>query len=139
MTALTRLEPLLGVWTVGVEAFGIDSGRSTFEWALGGSYLLHRSVMPGPVPDSLGVIAPDDDGFTVHYFDSRGVTRLYAMTFDGTTWTQAREAEDFSPLTFRQRFTGVLEDGGQTIRARWEHDREGDWDTDFEMVYRRIS
>jgi len=30
------------------------------------------------------VIGPDaGDGYTQHYFDSRGIARLYAMTFDG--------------------------------------------------------
>ena len=30
------------------------------------------------------MIGPDaGDGYTQHYFDSRGIARLYAMTFDG--------------------------------------------------------
>src|SRR4051794_5971332 len=36
-------------------------------------------------PDGLWVIAAESDGdrYNGHYFDSRGIVRLYAMTFDG--------------------------------------------------------
>src|SRR3954470_13656521 len=59
-------------------------------------------------PDGCMAIAPDarrPGDFVQHYFDSRGVVRLYAMTFDGRTWTLTRLEPDFSPLDFRQRFT----------------------------------
>jgi hypothetical protein len=48
-------------------------------------------------------------------FDSRGTARLYAMTFDGRTWTLERTKPDFSPLDFHQRFVGSISDDGATI------------------------
>jgi hypothetical protein len=44
------------------------------------------------------------------------------MTFDGTAWTLTREQQDFTPLAFKQRFVGTVEDGGDTIRGRWDID-----------------
>jgi hypothetical protein len=93
-------------------------------------------------PDGLCVIAadPDGDGYTEHYFDSRGVVRLYAMTFDGRTWTLTREAADFTPLEFAQRYIGTLSEDGATITGRWEIKHPGqDWETDFDLNYVRAA
>jgi hypothetical protein len=86
------------------------------------------------------VIAPDGDGFRQHYFDSRGVVRLYAMTLQDGRWTLLREAADFSPLHFTQRYVGAFEDGGNTIRGRWETGQPGEaWQLDFELIYTRVA
>src|SRR3954470_7993795 len=101
-SALERLAPLVGEWRVETSLPGAEGvrARTTFEWSLGGAFLLERSSVDlAEAPDGLCVIAADavGDGYTQHYFDSRGVVRLYAMTFDGRVWTLRREAEDFSP------------------------------------------
>ncbi len=120
---------------------GAVRARSVFEWALGGRFLVERSEIELPeAPDGLCVIAADPagDGFTQHYFDSRGVVRLYAMTFDDGVWTLRREAPDFTPLEFAQRFTGRLSPDGGTITGRWEIKHPGqDWRTDFDLTYVR--
>jgi hypothetical protein len=84
--------------------------------------------------------ASGGDGYTQHYFDSRGVVRLYAMTFDGRVWTLLREAPDFTPLEFAQRFTAEVQDGGAAIRGRWETRQpdEPDWEHDFDLSYVRL-
>jgi hypothetical protein len=113
------LAPLVGEWEVramipGAAPTGVR-GRTVFEWILGGRFLLQRSGADHPdAPDGFSVIAPDGDGFRQHYFDSRGVVRLYAMTLQDGRWTLLREAADFSPLHFTQRYVGAFEDGGNT-------------------------
>ena len=89
-TRLERLEPFVGEWRIEAPAFPLaadlaDAARSTFEWTLGGAFMLQRSSVPVPeAPDGLSVIGPDaDDDYIQHYFDSRGIARVYAMTFDG--------------------------------------------------------
>jgi hypothetical protein len=142
---LARLEPLVGEWRLEAPAFPLaaelaDQARSTFEWALRGAFLVQRSTVPVPeAPDGLCVIAPDsDDGYTQHYFDSRGVVRLYAMTFDGSEWTMQRSSPDFSPLNFHQRWFGTLRADGQIIDGRWESSPDGQaWELDFELRYVR--
>lgn len=143
---LERLEPFLGDWRIDAPAFPLAPelaarARSSFTWALDGAFLLQRSSIPVPeAPDGLSLVAPaDDDGYLQHYFDSRGVARLYAMRFDGRDWTLERHAPDFSPLPFHQRWTGRFSADERTIEGRWETSSDGHtWELDFELAYRRL-
>src|SRR5688500_3460125 len=143
---LERLEPFVGEWRIDAPAFPMPPGpageaRTTFEWTLRGAYLLQRSSIPVPqAPEGMTVIGPDaGDGYTQHYFDSRGIARIYAMTFDGREWTLERHAPDFSPLPFHQRWEGTFSDG-DTIRGRWEASDDGrEWELDFELEYHRLT
>lgn len=132
------LAPLLGEWTQ--RAFGA-TGTVTFEWALGDRFLLERSSAPAPAPQSLAVIAPDEatGAYRQHYFDDRGVTRVYKMTLAGGVWTLLRDEPDFSELDFFQRYTGTFSDDGNAIDGRWEKSDDGEsWELDFELVYERV-
>jgi hypothetical protein len=141
--ALEPLEALVGEWSVEAAFPGADMGdvpgRTTFEWALGGQFLLQRGAVDHPAaPDGLMVIAPDSegDGYLQHYFDSRGVVRLYRMTLGGGIWTLTRDKPDFSPLPFAQRFTAEVR--RDTIRGAWEASEDGaNWDHDFALTYTR--
>ena len=134
---LAPLEALEGgPWDVTFRFPGLPDqevrGRTTFEWALDRRFLLQRADAEAHgAPSGLTVIAPvPEGGFLQHYFDSRGVVRLYRMTLDDTTWTLHREVADFSPLSFGQRFVGKLrgwrprdrrplgEGRGRRLRAR---------------------
>ena len=142
---MERLAPFIGAWHIDADIPGFDlgdeRGSTTFEWALGGRFVLQRSAVPHPAaPDGLCVIAADPatGGYTQHYFDSRGVVRLYEMTFDGTTLTLSRTRPDFSPLDFDQRYVGCLSADGATIDGAWESREPGqDWRRDFGLTYRR--
>lgn len=144
--ALEPLDALIGEWTTELDFPGAPPsdvrGHTVFEWTLDGRFLVQRTEIPlAEAPDSIIVVSPDHDGdgFTQHYFDSRGVVRLYAMTFRDGKWTLLRTSPDFTPLSFSQRFTGKLEDGGDTIRGRWETSRDGSsWEHDFHLIYRRV-
>jgi hypothetical protein len=117
-----------------------DSTRTTFEWTLDGAFLLQRWFVPAPeAPNGLCMIGPDpEEGYTQHYFNSRGVARLYAMTFDGREWTLERNAPDFSPLDFHQRWLGAFSADGNRIEGRWESSPDGrQWELDFELFYHR--
>jgi hypothetical protein len=149
--ALQRLTPFIGTWRPEAqfspaaqnEIVGPDhkSASATFEWTLGGQYLMQRSNAPDPAPDSLAIVSFDTDRETYvqHYFDSRGVVRVYAMTFSDGVWTLLRESPDFSPLDFSQRFTGTFSDNGDSIIGRWEISRDGSpWERDFDLSYFRV-
>ena len=143
--ALNRLEVLVGEWVVEAEFPGLEvpPGRSVFEWTLDGQFLVQRTEAPNPAPDSVAIIAvdPRTGGYTQHYYDSRGVVRLYAMTLAGGMWQLLRETPDFSPLDFRQRYRGRIGGDGDTITGAWEL-AEGDsavWERDFRLSYRRRS
>ena len=74
-TALGLLDVLVGEWTQLVSGHGDPTGTITFEWSLGERYLLQRSTLPAPFPESLAIIEYDEAAgeFRQHYFDSRGV------------------------------------------------------------------
>jgi hypothetical protein len=140
---LTILEPLVGVWIEELDLADTPPGRTTFEWGLDGQFLIQRSEVADPnVPDSLAIIAvaAEGSGYTQHYFDSRGVVRIYAMTFDGQHWTLQRTEPDFTPLTFAQRFTATFSADGNTIDAMWETTEDSaTWRKDFDLAYTRIA
>ena len=107
-----------------------------------GQFLLQRTEAPIPdAPDSLAIVAagPQTGRYTQHYYDSRGVARLYAMSFADGVWTLTRESADFSPLDFRQRFTGTFSADGNTITGAWEKSAAdgGEWEHDFVLGYHR--
>jgi hypothetical protein len=144
---LERLETFVGEWGIEAPAFPLpqelaDAARMTFEWILGGAFLLQRSSVPVPqAPDGFSVIGVDaaGDGYVQHYFDSRGIARVYAMTFDGGSWTLERHTSDFSPLPFHQRWIGTFGSDGDRIEGRWETSPDGsDWELDFELLYHRV-
>jgi len=140
------LEPFVGEWSM-VAAFKdappADAGaRVSFEWLPGGRFLVERWEVPVPeAPDGIAIIGPDPDSegnHLQHYFDSRGVARVYKMSFEGGVWKLWRDEPDFSPLDFAQRFTGTLSDDGTTIAGRWEICHDGaTWEHDFDLTYRR--
>jgi hypothetical protein len=145
--ALARLAVLVGEWRI-VPRFkdappADIGGRVVFEWMPGMRFLIQRWEVPVPeAPDGLAVIGadPESDGsFLQHYFDSRGVARVYKMSFDDGIWQLRRESPDFSPLDFAQRYTGTLSDDGTTISGSWEICHDGrTWEHDFDLTYIKV-
>jgi hypothetical protein len=143
--AMDRLSPFVGEWDLETSLGppGSIRARTVFEWALGGQFLLQRAEVEHPqAPDGLMVIAfePQTQGFVQHYFDSRGVVRVYSMGFEDGTWTLRRDAADFTPLDFAQRFVGEFSEDGARIHGRWETmatDRST-WEHDFDLTYVKV-
>jgi hypothetical protein len=113
-----------------------------FEWMKGRRLLVERTAISAPAfPDSLAIIAfdPATKAYTQRSFDSRGVVRLYAMTFGDGSWTLLRTSPDFSPLDSSQRFTGTFSEDGDTVRGTRETSGDGSsWTKDFDLTYVRI-
>ena len=116
-------------------------GTGVFEWLKGKRLLVQRSTMPGSlVPDGVEIVVvpPRGTRYVQHYFDSRGVARLYQMTFRRRVWTLQRDTADFSPLDFHQRFVGRVSADGNTIAGEWQTSDDGTaWTKDFDLIYRR--
>jgi hypothetical protein len=148
--ALEALDMFVGEWTVAASfpagappalAGRFVAGRARFEWTLGGRFLAQRVQIDKPdAPDSSAIIGADPDGgaYTQHYFDSRGVARVYAMTLDAGVWTLLRDKPDFTPLRFSQRFTGTFSDDETTIAGCWERTEGSSWQHDFGLTYTRV-
>lgn len=112
-----------------------------------GAFIVLRTVgEPAEVPDSVSVIGGASDGEPqpMHYFDSRGVKRMFVTTVEGSTWTIWRApGEDWNGPDgpgFNQRFIGQISADGNTIDGRWERGmgQAGDeWEIDFPLTYVR--
>jgi hypothetical protein len=144
------LTPLVGEWSLAMVMPGTDvpdelpdvGARVVFEWMGDRAFLLECWTVPVPeAPDGLALIGWDEGRgtFLQHYFDERGVARVYEMSLDGGVWRLERTEPDFSPLAFSQRFTGTFADDGGRIDGTWEiaHDHVT-WEKDFDLIYTRI-
>jgi hypothetical protein len=140
---MKQLEPFVGEWRLEAAFPDAPTGRVTFEWLPGERFLVERWEVPVPeAPDGIAMIGANaqGDGYLQHYFDSRGVARVYQMSFEDRDWKLWRDVADFSPLDFKQRFIGTLSGDGATITGRWEICHDGStWEHDFELTYRRVT
>jgi hypothetical protein len=141
---------LVGHWTTEAthpEMPGtVISGSSHFEWLEGERFLIFRSHYDHPdIPDAISIIG-DTDGFHMHYFDSRGVHRLFELTMSDDGWAVAMgrhsPADSFasSDAPFSQRLTYTFEHEDQTMSGRGQLSFDDvNWDDDLEITYRRTS
>jgi hypothetical protein len=147
-SALERLAVFVGEWSMVAEFENVppaDVGaRVVFDWMPGKRFLIQRWEIPAPeAPDGIAIIGtdPDSEGdFLQHYFDSRGVARVYKMSLSDKVWKLWRDSPDFSPLDFSQRYTGTFTDDGKTISGAWEICHDGTtWEHDFDLTYTKAS
>ena len=151
---VARLEPFVGAWRIETSLPEAQPGRATFEWMPGQRFLVERWGFPptapegveavdgGGIPVGIAIIGPDPDGegFLQHYFDSRGVARVYRMSLADGVWKLWRNSPDFSPADFSQRFEGSFNEDGLTIECRWEISHDGErWEHDFDLTYTKLS
>ena len=138
----SRLEPLqalTGTWTTeGVHPMipaTVIHGRATFEWLDGGRFLIWRAHYDHPdIPDAVAITGVTAGELSMHYFDSRGVYRVYSVSTGPGIWRFWRDGPGFS-----QRFTGTFSDGGNTITGHGQLSRDGaTWDDDLALTYRKV-
>jgi len=138
---MDNLDVLVGEWSMGVpfnpDQQIVEGGRVTFEWLSEGSYLVQRwEIDYEQAPDGIAVIGPDESGEKLcqHYFDTRGIARVYEMSLSDGVWKLWRNWPGFS-----QRFTGTFTDDGRTIEGAWEKCLDGTtWEHDFDLVYTKV-
>ena len=137
---LGALRALVGDWVVGDPAAPV--GRTSFSWLEGERFLVLRWTIDIPgAPDGIAVagVDPASRELVQHYFDSRGVARLYRMTLEDNVWTLWRSDPDFS-----QRFTGTISPDGARITGAWEigppnaAPDDGSFAHDFDLVYTKV-
>jgi hypothetical protein len=153
--ALQQLNQLVGTWTT--EATHPASpglvvhGTVEMTWLEGERFLIHRARTDHPqFPDSISIIGIMDrdrvedarttdsklaaaPSLCMHYYDSRGVYRVYDMSIDESVWRLWCNAPGFS-----QRFTGSVAHDGNTVTGRWELSQDDvNWANHLETTYRR--
>lgn len=72
------------------------------------------------------------EDYTVLYNDSRGISRVYNMSYKNNVWKMWRDNPEFM-----QRFEGKVNLDNKTIEAYWENSSDGDknWHHDFDMLF----
>ena len=136
---MDEFNALVGEWTTEAThpAFPdtVVHGHAAFEWLEGRQFLINRARNEHPdFPDSISVIGPTDEGIAMHYFDSRGVHRIYMASFDEGVLRLSRDAPGFS-----QRFEGAFAEDGSTITGLWKlSEDDSTWNDDLAITYRRV-
>lgn len=142
---LKSLDVFVGDWDTEVsrasflpDPSGTVIGHATVDWFEQGAFLvIHQGVIqqgekPAP-PFSTWLIGRDESSemYKVLYFDTRGVSRIYEMSFNDDVWKMWRNDPGFS-----QRFTGTFSKDGKSISAQWEKSSDGEtWEHDFDLTY----
>jgi hypothetical protein len=136
---LEAFSVLIGEWTTEATHPAYEGvvvpGRSQFEWLEGQRFLILRARAEHPdFPDSISIIGATDD-LQMHYFDSRGVHRIYEMSLRDGVLRIWRDAPGFS-----QRFTGTIADDGKGMAGVWELSTDDStWAADLEIDYKRVA
>lgn len=74
-----------------------------------------------------------DGELLYHYYDSRGVYRVYETSMGDGVWQLSRDAAGFD-----QRMTATLEDEGRTIAWVGQMRRDdSEWEDDLALTLRR--
>ena len=112
-------------------------GSAEIEWLEGQRFLIVRATNEHPdFPDSISILG-DTDGLKSHYFDSRGVHRVYELGVHDNAWEISRHmrADDEA---FSQRLTVTFDEGDESMEGRSaiSHDNET-WEDDLQITYRR--
>ena len=114
------------------------SGAAEVEWLEGERFLIFRAHNDHPdFPDSIAIIG-DTDGLRMHYFDARGVHRIYEMRVTDDGWEIARDAARRDAPEFSQRLTVTFEGDDNTMagRSKLSFD-DKTWQDDLQITYRR--
>jgi len=148
------LEKLVGTWSTEMTHPAMEGvvvhGSMLAEWLEGKRFLIQRARTDhADFPDSVSILGSTEQDrvepgagragpaseprLTMHYFDSRGVFRVYEAALEPNVWRLWRMAPGFS-----QRFTGTFADGGNSIIGLWQVNEDGEhWVDDVRITYRR--
>ena len=128
------LDRLLGTWHFTMTHTALAepvSGRQRYERVLNEAFvMLHWTYDHPDFPDAIALL----DEHTYHYFDVRGVTRVFELTINDSGWSMIRRDEDFWQRSAgRFRGTGSIDSTGEK-----SFDEGTTWQHDFSMSYTRI-
>ena len=133
-------QPLVGTWAI--EATHpqlpgtVVTGQATFQWLEDQRFLIQRSHYDHPeFPDAVAVTGIVDGKPSMHYFDPRGVHRVFAVEITPNAWRFWNDDPEFA-----QRYTHTLNADDNSIHGHGElsQDDGETWEPDLTITYRRI-
>ncbi len=97
-----------------------------------------RSEIDEPeIPSGVAIFGSDNAAgeYFMLYFDERGVSRKYDVSFEKNVMRWWRNSPEFS-----QRMVLTLTGGGKTITSKGEMSKNGGaWEPDLELTYTRTN
>lgn len=132
---MSELDRLIGTWEFTMHHAAMSepvTGRQRYESVLDGAFvLLHWTYDHPDFPDAMALLADD----RCHYFDVRGIVRVFSVEVDHGGWSMIRLDEDFSQR-FAARFRGP---DAMDCTGEVSHDTGVTWQPDFTMTFQRIA
>ncbi len=127
------LDRLLGSWVFSMNHSLMSEpvgGRLRYERVLDGAFLmLHWSYNHPDFPDAVALL----DEHSYHYFDVRGVIRIFDFGIDESGWSMSRLDGEFSQRT-AGRFRGP---DAMECMGEYSRDLGVTWHQDFTMTCTR--
>lgn len=140
--SLKFLNALAGEWNMRIsdpsDPAAVVYGQTSFKWLPGEYFMVQNWDFEGiDFPSGIAIHgwSAITRNFTMHYYDSRGIARIYEMSLDDSVWKIWRVMPGFS-----QRFKGTFADNGNTILGFWEKSVDDSiWEYDFDVLYTRVN
>ena len=139
--ALTPLGFLIGKWSVEMAHAALPkplNWQDSFEW-VEESFIMWHWQGNNEVPKATSIIGRNENKsgniYTMFYYDNRGVSRIFEMSFESGIWKYARFDPEFS-----QRFDGIVNEDENVIKGKGEvSENDGKtWKHDFSITFSRI-
>jgi hypothetical protein len=130
---MNALDQLVGSWEFTMHHSAMSepiTGRQRYEWVLDGAFVLMHWTYDHPdFPDAMALISQE----RYHYFDVRGIVRIFDLELSDDGWSMINLDKDFSQRA-SARFTNpdLIEGSGEVSR-----DAGASWQPDFTITYRR--
>ena len=133
---MSALDRLLGTWEFTMEHHAMSepiTGRQRYERVLDGAFVLQHWTYDHPdFPDAMGLLSND----RYHYFDVRGIVRVFDLTVDDDGWSMTNMTGDGLSQRTTARFTG---DDTIDVTGERSTDAGATWEPDFTMTLRRAT
>ena len=130
---------LVGTWATEATHPGLPgtviTGQATFEWLGDQRLLVQRSHYDHPeLPDAMAVTGVIDGKPCMHYFDHRGVHRVFDVDITAAMWRCWNVAPGFS-----QRCPDTFSDSHKAFNGQGELSTDDGvtWEPDLATTYRR--
>ena len=139
--ALEPLSVLIGKWNVKMSHVALPNPltwQASFEW-LDNAFIIGRWDGKNEIPRTIFLIGRNENKpsnkYSMFSYDSRGVSRIYDMSFEKGVWKFWREDSDFF-----QCFEGKINEEADAITGNGKNSFDGGkkWEPDFTITYARI-
>ncbi|MFC0674320.1 hypothetical protein [Brachybacterium hainanense] len=131
---MRTLDRLAGSWAFTMQHCAVAepvTGTQTYRWVLDDAFLQQDWAYDRPdFPDAVSMLAEH----RLHYFDVRGIVRVFELELEESGWSMIRRDDDFwQRLNSRFIDDDTIEGSGEL-----SYDEGATWEHDYSLVCRRV-